>query len=101
MTEASQHKLSDLESQLKLPADLNPETLTAEDINAINQFSAAFRQNVPLIDADLETRREIAQLLQVKVIMAKSHVNVSCILGQGRLLTSPLPKKYGRVRIPA
>ncbi|HEY84398.1 MAG TPA: recombinase family protein, partial [Chloroflexi bacterium] len=66
-----------------LQADLDPETLTAEDINAIHQFAAAFRQNVDLIDADLPARREIAKLLQVKVKLANTHITASCVLGGG------------------
>ncbi|HEY85871.1 MAG TPA: hypothetical protein G4N96_12265 [Chloroflexi bacterium] len=118
MIEASESKLTDLETQLKrlidaysagvlsladlakskadldkqitdtrkaieaLQADLDPETLTEDDIELIHQFAAAFRENVNLIDADLEARREIAKLLQVKVVMARDYVDISCVLGK-------------------
>ena len=84
-----------------LQADLDPQTLTEDDIDAIHQFAEAFRENVDLIDADLPARREIAKLLQVKVAMARVYVDVSCVLGERLLSVSSLPKKYGRARIPA
>ena len=65
-----------------LQAELDPQALTEDDIDAIHKFAAQFRENVDLIDADLPARREIAKLLQVKVVMANDYVDISCVLGQ-------------------
>jgi len=63
-----------------LQTDLDPQSLSEDDISAIHDFAAQFRKNVDLIDADLPAKREIAKLLQVKVIMANDYVDVSCVL---------------------